>query len=85
MASEYISKSELLDILDVLITGNFVCMSLLYFIFDVLVVENFRYTQRQNNTMNPMYLSPAPTFIAYWQVLPIHTPNYCPYPTPLLF
>ena len=84
MASEYISKSELLDILDVLITGNFVCMPLLYFIFDLLV-ENFKYSQRQNNITNPMYLSPAPTSINYWAVLPIHTPNYCPYPTPPLF
>lgn len=70
MASGYTPKSEILDIFDILITRNFVYMPLLYFIFELFIIENFKYTQRQNNTMNLMYLSPVPTSINNWPVMP---------------
>ena len=67
-------KNELLDIVDVLITGNFVYIHLLYFIFDLFAVENLRYTQKQN----PMYLSQAPTLINYWPILVYSHPQLLP-------
>lgn len=40
-----IPKNELLDIFDVLITGNFVYMPLVFY-FELFIMENFKYTQR---------------------------------------